>query len=493
MNVAVDVMQVLPEPSVKWLSLLHTHGAKEQWERSVVLLQQLRSGEVCQPEGIASTMEKLCGIQQGTSGGLLSFLQLDEAHKMVRAIAALALEAPRMFPETDMNVTILQQGSTHTVQLCQRQIACLVALGFFGLVPSAVGMKLRNEGRLRFDRWFPDNAGREQLFCLFNYFGRCSSRFLDDADKMGRTVKIRRKIVSEMDLAAWVGSHATLQPVSVHGPTDRIEDAGSGCIQVDFANISIGGGVLGGGKSQEEIRFLICPELFATIVLCASMHPTEAIEISGVEQYSQYTGYSRSFRYAGDFVDCTDGARVVAIDAVPGAMESQYSKHLLARELNKARAGFAHSQDDAHGQELGAVATGNWGCGVFGADVHMKSLIQWAAASIVGRTVSYYPFDSHVAPDLPVVVSKMRLSQYNSVGHLCYMLSRYHHDRCVSLHAQLANPQLDYHGAGIDDDVERYESVFEFVLRAVTCKDMYSRNALRFIEPQHKVYSCAVQ
>ena len=32
-------------------------------------------------------------------------------------------------------------------------------------------------------------------------------------------------------------------------------------LQVDFANKFIGGGVLGHGAVQEEIRFLICPEL----------------------------------------------------------------------------------------------------------------------------------------------------------------------------------------------------------------------------------------
>ena len=32
-----------------------------------------------------------------------------------------------------------------------------------------------------------------------------------------------------------------------------------------------------------------------------------------------------------------------------------------------------------------AVATGNWGCGVFGGNVQLKSLLQLLAASKVGR------------------------------------------------------------------------------------------------------------
>ncbi len=36
-----------------------------------------------------------------------------------------------------------------------------------------------------------------------------------------------------------------------------IEDDGDGCLQADFANMYIGGGVLNHGAVQEEIRFLI--------------------------------------------------------------------------------------------------------------------------------------------------------------------------------------------------------------------------------------------
>ena len=39
------------------------------------------------------------------------------------------------------------------------------------------------------------------------------------------------------------------------------------------------------------------------------------------------------------------------------------------------------------------VATGNWGCGAFGGDPHLKSLIQWMAASYAGTPrLIYYTF-----------------------------------------------------------------------------------------------------
>ena len=42
---------------------------------------------------------------------------------------------------------------------------------------------------------------------------------------------------------------------------------------------------------------------------------------------------------------------------------------------------------------LRQVATGNWGCGAYGGDPQLKSMLQWAAASSAGRPeVIYFPF-----------------------------------------------------------------------------------------------------
>lgn len=39
------------------------------------------------------------------------------------------------------------------------------------------------------------------------------------------------------------------------------------------------------------------------------------------------------------------------------------------------------------------IATGNWGCGAFGGDPHLKSLMQWMAASYAGcPCLMYYTF-----------------------------------------------------------------------------------------------------
>lgn len=70
-------------------------------------------------------------------------------------------------------------------------------------------------------------------------------------------------------------------------------------MQVDFANKFLGGGVLGRGCVQEEIRFVICPELFITKLIAEVMQPNEALFMIGCERYSEYSGYSSSFAFEG--------------------------------------------------------------------------------------------------------------------------------------------------------------------------------------------------
>lgn len=82
----------------------------------------------------------------------------------------------------------------------------------------------------------------------------------------------------------------------------RVESTGFieqqiGEAHVDFANNFIGGGVLGHGTVQEEIRFIIAPETLISCLVCERMNKNEAILILGTQQYSNYRGYRNSFRY----------------------------------------------------------------------------------------------------------------------------------------------------------------------------------------------------
>ena len=97
------------------------------------------------------------------------------------------------------------------------------------------------------------------------------------------------------------------------------------------------------GCVQEEIRFLICPELLVAKLFTEALEPTEALVVVGCEQFNSYAGYSDSFEWAGDFVDPAPRdsfgritTSVVAIDALMFTRWwDQYSVKCIARELNK--------------------------------------------------------------------------------------------------------------------------------------------------------------
>lgn len=51
----------------------------------------------------------------------------------------------------------------------------------------------------------------------------------------------------------------------------------------------VGGGVLGRGCVQEEIRFVICPELIAARLFTEALDSTEALLVVGEEYSKLYT------------------------------------------------------------------------------------------------------------------------------------------------------------------------------------------------------------
>ena len=50
-------------------------------------------------------------------------------------------------------------------------------------------------------------------------------------------------------------------------------------------------------------------------------------------------------------------------------------------------------------EELCAIATGNWGCGAFGGDPQLKSIIQLLAAGEIGRDLAYFTFGDTLLRD----------------------------------------------------------------------------------------------
>nr|CAN75808.1 hypothetical protein VITISV_004629 [Vitis vinifera] len=293
----------------------------------------------------------------------------------------------------------------------------------------------------------------------------------------------------------WSKSAVPLCHFEVHR-SGLIEDQSKEALEVDFANRYIGGGALRRGCVQEEIRFMINPELIAGMLFLPSMADNEAIEVVGPERFSNYTGYASSFHFAGDYVDKRDvdfmgrrKTKMIAIDALCDMRMRQYRLECLLREINKAFCGFfdqskcqqyqrlfkgdglcgAHldqgvqgpdsiswnnlllqeapyasvgtnegiygdqqirNAEEKGGHSLGhrydiGVVTGNWGCGAFGGDPELKTIIQWLAASQALRPfISYHTFGVEALKTLDKVIQWI-LSHKWTVGDLWDMLVEY--------------------------------------------------------------------
>eukprot|EP00965_Chrysotila_dentata_P092341 3047807-Pleurochrysis_carterae.AAC.1 len=106
--------------------------------------------------------------------------------------------------------------------------------------------------------------------CFLCYFSTLAHRLAaTPADPANaRHVHFERLVAdtSELDFSTWASDESPLCAVDAR-PDGLIEEAGAGALQLDFANKMVGGGVLRNGCVQEEIRFLISPELVVARLL----------------------------------------------------------------------------------------------------------------------------------------------------------------------------------------------------------------------------------
>jgi len=242
-------------------------------------------------------------------------------------------------------------------------------------------------------------------------------------------IVITRLVQTPLDEAMWFESTTLLMPLEVAEQHMGIEeDPSPDLASITFTGTFVGGGTLTGGAAMEQIRFAMYPELCLLMLFCPCLRPDEAIRIVGAERFSTYTGYGFSMHFGGDHVDqaerCVDGnlrTCTIAIDALdmrgqdPNLATQLQSIHML-RDLNKLLVAFTQV-DDHTTQHWPRLATGNWGCGAFGACSPLKALLQWAAASQCGRRLRYFPFEEGFGPFLKQLARHATLSKV-TVGQL---------------------------------------------------------------------------
>ncbi|XP_041645505.1 poly(ADP-ribose) glycohydrolase [Cheilinus undulatus] len=339
------------------------------------------------------------------------------------AMVDLALSLPRL---CTIPIPLLKSRMNHSLTLSQEQIACLLANAFFCTFPRRNSRKSEycNYPEINFYRIFEGSSTRkiEKLKTLLCYFRRVT-----ETKPKGLVTFTRQSMHSSPN---WESSQTQLARLHITCE-GTIEDDGYGMLQVDFANRFVGGGVTGHGLVQEEIRFIINPELIVSRLFTEALEPNECLIITGTEQYSKYSGYAESYKWRESYKDetprddwqrrCTE---IVAIDALKYRhFLEQFLPEKMTRELNKAYCGFF--RHNANRKHLSAIATGNWGCGAFGGDTRLKALIQLMAAAEAGRDMAYFTFgDAQLMRDVHEMHTFLTERKV-TVGRLYTLLNQY--------------------------------------------------------------------
>ncbi|XP_049935558.1 poly(ADP-ribose) glycohydrolase 1-like isoform X2 [Nymphaea colorata] len=249
---------------------------------------------------------------------------------------------------------LLDSQEAGAIFLSQELIGALLSCSFFCLFPCGI-RDVSCLPIINFDYLFAgighgsSQSQENKIKCLVHYFERiCTTRPLGFVSFERKILSLNNNplSVSYPGATSWVKSTISLCPIEVL-QTGKIEDQQHEALEVDFANKFIGGGALTRGCVQEEIRFMINPELIVGMLFLPSMADNEAVEIVGAERFSSYTGYASSFLFSGDYLDQkakdAHGRRrtqIVAIDALSRPGAKQYNIKYLLRETNKAFCGF---------------------------------------------------------------------------------------------------------------------------------------------------------
>ncbi|XP_062592364.1 uncharacterized protein LOC134253794 [Saccostrea cucullata] len=299
-------------------------------------------------------------VEETAFHGLVKFFQHDATKEekvlflqsTLPKIVDLALDIEKFATDKVLPISSQQKAGD---QLLNRQfVASIVAAAFLCLFDGREKTRIYNPNlnAISFASFFqllPSPSQNAKLQCFLNYFERVGG----DTSSVQGDIRFQRQVIPYEELPTvdtWLNSDCDLCPFSVKHD-GHIEDSVPEAIEVDFANRYIGGGVLGRGRVQEEIRFTVCPELISSMLFMECMDDNEAIIIHGYEQFSDTEGYGPSLTYAGNHQNCPESAggrklqnTLCVIDAVSYrhcSPSKQYQDHFYLRDLNKAFVGFS--------------------------------------------------------------------------------------------------------------------------------------------------------
>lgn len=307
------------------------------------------------------------------------------------ALDALRSTGPASFPQT---VQIWAPGTglqkiVYTAAQCRGLLANALLMNVEDTSETAKTWA-EHKGGLNFNRLIqstkPEAAGR--LACLLQYFD-ASRAFEETHDNLREVIFERRSALLEhrdiSEFHQWALEQG--QAKECDASEFMLHDAGMEAVEdadafVNFANAHFGYGCFIPSCTQEEVMQTCCPEFNVGMIHLGVMLDDEVVTVHGVRRYSSYTGYGRTFEYAGPWTCKPCIQSILTMDA---ATCDHFNERVILRDICKAFLAFRGSR---------IVSSGRWGCGAFGGIPSHKVAQQIVAACLAGCSVRFSTFGS---------------------------------------------------------------------------------------------------
>jgi poly(ADP-ribose) glycohydrolase len=245
------------------------------------------------------------------------------------------------------------------------------------------------------------------LLALFRYFGHLStsSGFQSQNYSISQwpiSYTLKRLTISDEKLN-FIADRSIFAPLHIkYIPMASTESSllalPSGACVIS-ANKSVGFGRSG---TQEETHVGTSPEACPVALLTPPLQDTDVLVVEGPEAMATVTGYGRQARFDSfielDPDDSPESSKwrrrtMLFMDALE--LDLYEESHILPdllpghlyRELRKAYTAFA--SEDGEKSTYSDIYTGLWGCGAFGGNKYIKSLVQWFAASMAKVSITF--------------------------------------------------------------------------------------------------------
>ena len=158
-----------------------------------------------------------------------------------------------------MFMQLLLSGKSDEVTLTRYQTSCLLALAFFCLLdkPKRHGARFQRLSLIEILEYGFFRSQSSKCFCIIGYFDRLrQEESSGNQDYLKRCITIKRKVLSkeENDVPFWKSCDLSLGEFEISDGC--FIESFDGCLQVDFANEYIGGGVLQQGNVQVRREYM---------------------------------------------------------------------------------------------------------------------------------------------------------------------------------------------------------------------------------------------